>query len=128
MFSGRRLQFSGTRRASFASCVRSNLPHSQVGRRMFSRAYIYGPRVCYRESTTAHTASQMPNGGAGRGSPPHRAIGPRSTIYYAAPVTMMPNLKEDRTQSEPIRCIIASLLSLILHHSGNVITSSGSYN
>jgi hypothetical protein len=44
MFSGRRLRFSGMHRMSFALCVRSNLLHSQVGRRMFSRAYKYVPR------------------------------------------------------------------------------------
>jgi hypothetical protein len=33
--------FSGTRRASFASCARRNRRGSQVWRRMFSRAYRY---------------------------------------------------------------------------------------
>jgi hypothetical protein len=41
MFSGRMLQFSGTRRVSVASCVRSNRLCSHVWRRMFSRAYTY---------------------------------------------------------------------------------------
>jgi hypothetical protein len=41
MFSGRRLQFSGTPLTSFASCVRSNRHRSQVGRSMFSRPYRY---------------------------------------------------------------------------------------
>jgi hypothetical protein len=41
MFSGRMPWFAGTHRASFAPSVCSNLPHSQVGRRIFSRAYTY---------------------------------------------------------------------------------------
>jgi transposase len=40
-FSGRMLQFSGTRLASFALCVRRNRRGSQVWRRMFARAYRY---------------------------------------------------------------------------------------
>jgi hypothetical protein len=36
MFSGRMLQFSGTRRVSFASCVRRNRHRSQVGRECLS--------------------------------------------------------------------------------------------
>jgi hypothetical protein len=35
------LRFAGTRLASFALCVRSNLRRSQVWRVMFSRPYTY---------------------------------------------------------------------------------------
>jgi hypothetical protein len=41
MFSGRMRRFAGTHLAPFAPSVRRNLPHSQVGRLMFARAYNY---------------------------------------------------------------------------------------
>ena len=40
----------GTRLVSFARSVRRNLPHSQVGRRMFSRAYTYPLAIAMSEA------------------------------------------------------------------------------
>ena len=45
MFSGRIPWFSGMHLASFAPCVRKDRRGSQVGHRMFARAYNYGMKL-----------------------------------------------------------------------------------
>jgi hypothetical protein len=83
-FSGRIRRFSGTRRASFASCVRRNLSHSQVGRSMFSRPYTYNPAtallstpLAMRDTDATSTASRTHSPAIRRmiphsSRPPHR--------------------------------------------------------
>ena len=54
-FAGKMWQFSGIPLAAFAPSVRSNLPRSQVGRSMFSRAYSYAvaPNLLARQFDVA---------------------------------------------------------------------------
>jgi hypothetical protein len=63
MFSGRMPRFASTHLASFAPCVRRNLPRSQVGRLMFSRAYIYhalqGADTCATDLQDAEQAGDQ---------------------------------------------------------------------